>query len=164
MKDNGLTTNVLFQAEDFYEAFKRCLKEIPYESSSGKGTIVSIPAIVNGAFSLELYFNLLSKRYYPTHHLSKLFSHIDNKTRKTIIDSTLPKLNRIYQYKDSSFEDILNDIDNLFVEWRYIFNKNKQAGFFGNRINRYIPALTLLLDEISVISRKCYKDLKNIKQ
>lgn len=50
MKDNGLTTNISFQAEDFCEAFKRCLKEIPYESSSGKGTIVSIPAIVNGAF------------------------------------------------------------------------------------------------------------------
>ena len=157
MKDNGLITNILFQAEDFYEAFKRCLKEMPYESSSSKGTIVSIPAIVNGAFSLELYFKLLTKRYYRTHHLSELFLHIDNKTRKMIINNTLPKLNEIYQYKDSSFEDILNDIDDLFVEWRYIFSNNKQAGFFGNRINRYIPALTLLLDEISKISKNFFE-------
>lgn len=58
MEDYGLTTNLLFQAEDFYEAFKRYNKEMPYKSSSGDGTIVSIPAIVNGAFALELFFLL----------------------------------------------------------------------------------------------------------
>ena len=76
MEDYGLKTNILFQAEDFYETFKRCLIKIPYESSAGKGMIISIPAIVNGAFALELYFNLLSDKYHTSHHLAVIYKDI----------------------------------------------------------------------------------------
>lgn len=158
MKDYGLTTNLLFQAEDFYEAFKRCNKVMPYRSSSGDGTIVSIPAIVIGAFALELYFNYLSKKYHRSHHLAKLYSYIDEDIKIEIEERTYNKLKDIYQYKDYSFINILEDIDNLFVEWRYIFKKNKKPGFFGNGINRYIPALTILLEEVSLIAIDYKKD------
>lgn len=160
MEDYGLTTNILFQAEDFYEAFKRCNKEMPYQSSSGNGTIVSIPAIVNGAFALELYFNYLSKEYHVSHHLSELYSYIDEDIKKEIENRTIKELKSIFQYKDYSFEQIIKDMDSLFVEWRYIFDKNKSVCFFGNGINRYIPALTILLREISLFvstNKKCIR-------
>lgn len=100
MEDYGLTTNLLFQAEDFYEAFKRCNKELPYQNSSGKGTIVSIPAIVNGAFALELYFNYLSKKYHRSHHLLELYSYIDEEIRKEIEDKTFEDLKTFSSMKN----------------------------------------------------------------
>ena len=162
MDNYELTTNILFQAEDFYETFKRCLTEISYQSSSGRGTIVSIPAIVNGAFALELYFNFLSNRYHISHSLMKLYSFIPEDTKGLIKDKTYSKLKTIYQYEECSFEKILKDIDNLFVEWRYTFKKNKTQAYFGNAINRYISALEIILEEVSIISKEAFS-VYNIK-
>lgn len=110
------------------------------------------------------FFYYLCKKYHRSHHLAKLYSYIDEDIKSEIEERTYNKLKGIYQYKDYSFLIILEDIDNLFVEWRYIFKKNKKPGFFSNRINRYIPALSILLYVVTVIATNREKLVGTKKQ
>ena len=164
MEEYELQTNILLQARDFYEAFNRCIEgknQHIDENGRSVSSVVNIPAIVNGAFACELYFNCLTPCYLRSHSLLFLYSFINKDIRKQIEEQTISQIHSISQYKDFSFEDVLRDIDNSFVEWRYIFKKEHTDAFYGNRINRYIPLLSILLKSLSVVALEHYKEHEN---
>ena len=83
--DEGLQTNIIETANDFYDAFKRCNEcKNPREENGVEVTdIVTIPAIVNGCFACELYLKSLSEKYTKTsHNLYKLFKKIEANIKK----------------------------------------------------------------------------------
>lgn len=164
MGEYDLQTNILLQAQDFYEAFKRCIEgKNPRIDEDGRHTsdVVNIPAIVNGAFACELFFKCLSSQYVKSHSLLEIYSYIEKDIRDQIEQQTIDQIHTIFQYKDATFEDVLKDIDNAFVEWRYIFNEKHTDCFYGNRINRYVPLLSLLLETLSIIASNLNKQLIN---
>lgn len=154
--NEGLQTNIIETANDFYEAFKRCNKEKNFRKENGVeiADVVNIPAIVNGCFACELYFKTLLKRYSKKeHNLYKLFCCL-RKKEKELIKTKLGNLiqDSIFQYRKFTFEEILQDIGNAFVDWRYIFEEEHMPGFYGNRINRFIPALHIILANLKEIA------------
>lgn len=93
MEEYDLQTNILLQAQDFYEAFNRCIEgKNPHIDEKGRYTsfVANIPAIVNGAFACELYFNCLTPHYVKTHSLLEIYSfiaiNIRNQIEKDVTD------------------------------------------------------------------------------
>ena len=150
-------------ADDFYEAYKRCFEgKNPHKDEHGRivRDIVAIPGFVNGLFACELYFKWLLDiddkvneiKARKSHNIKELFDLLDESIKNELKEN---------DYKsDYNLEDLLSKIGKGFVEWRYIFKKNKKEGLFGNRINRYVPALTILLEEISIIAKNRYESNK----
>lgn len=52
----------------------------------------------------------------------------------------------------------------MFVKWRYIFKDEHTDVYYGNRINRYIPLLSILLKSLSIIVPKYYNKERVKKQ
>ena len=131
----SLQTNILLQADDFAEAYRRCVRcENPTIDEYGRTcySVVNIPAIVNAAFACELYMKSMITTPIVGHKLAYLFSKID-----------LTKQERIRQYVNNkfkehpvySFDRCLERATNVFVNWRYIFEKQHSDGYMGSYIN-----------------------------
>ena len=144
--------NILQQADDFYEAYRRCSKgENPRKDEFGRlcFSVVNIPAIVNAAFSIELYLKSILRTKKREHRLEILFNELDIKIREQIkktINTELSK-NNIF-----NFDDCLSHISNVFVEWRYIYEEYHTEGFYGCYINEFIMFFNLLLPILSEIA------------
>ena len=124
--------SILSVAEDFYNAYQRCLEGKNThvdESNVTVSEIVCIPAIVNGAFSIELFLKSLSplsnkELRKKKHELAELFLTLDQEDQTIIREAVEKEMN------DYSFEDGLRIINNSFTFWRYIHLK-KSYGFPG---------------------------------
>ena len=119
-------------ADDFYEAYRRCFEaKNPKVDEFGIKVyeIVSVPGFVNGLFACELYLKcLLGDKLSQisktrTHNLKSLYNKLDNDTKKILKDVQIdPK------YK---LEDLLKNIGNGFIAWRYIFEDGNEK--FGDK-------------------------------
>ena len=75
--------DILQQADDFAEAFRRCSKgENPRKDEFNRMCmdVVNIPAIVNAAFACELYLKSMLEQPWG-HKLMDLFEQLDNETK-----------------------------------------------------------------------------------
>lgn len=119
-------TSIINIADDFYYAYLRCLEgKNPTKDEYGRirYDVVNIPAIVNGAFSLELYLKSLSplskeELKQKKHSIKKLFLTLDADTQKRIRDEARNDLPCGY-----TFDKGLAIINNAFTFWRYIHAK-----------------------------------------
>ena len=134
-----LQTNILLQADDFFEAYKRCIygKNPKVEGGCTQYSVVNIPAIVNAAFACELYMKSLikEKENKQGHDLKELFDKLTNETQEQIKQFVNEKLETQPFY---SFDTLLDLAKNAFVEWRYIFEEEHTDGFMGCFINEYL--------------------------
>lgn len=145
----GCAVDQIIIADDFFEAYKRCLegKNI-HKDEYGRmvGNIVAIPAFVNGLFACELYFKyllgdkikILEKREW--HNLKKLYNVLD--------DNIKDKLKAVEFNPEYKLEDLLDDIGEGFKIWRYCFEDGNEK--FGDKhpflyteyfINTYLPTI-----------------------
>jgi len=105
-------------ASAFKKSAERSLEQRP--SPNGQIEFFIVPAVVNLAFSIELYLKfLLAKNETPDstdHNLSKLFDLLDSTIQQEIID--------LADYDKDEFELLLSKHTEAFVEWRYIHERN----------------------------------------
>lgn len=159
MERFDLNTNIIKQADDFAEAYYRCIKgENPKKVQGGVCYhVVNIPAIVNAAFACELYLKSMIFEQIQDHDLQKLFSKLDVEAQTKIKNSINAELigNPIY-----NFEMCLEKAANVFVEWRYIFEEEHTEGFYGSLINQHLTFFSLFLKNLQKEVRENYSIMK----
>jgi len=151
---NDLSTDILSQADDFAEAFYRCLKGTNFrvdEWNRAVSHIVAIPAIVNGAFACELYLKSMNPKK-GEHHLKVLYEGLEEKTKKRISSNVESKLNGAPWFKGFSYH--LSRASNTFYQWRYIFEEKHSEGFYGTFINEFIAFFSTFIKELQ---NECYE-------
>ncbi len=97
---------------NFSHAFK-CLEEIVLPDGI---QFLPVPAIVNFAFSIELFIKSILKKNnikIPKHDLMILFQKLEDNVQDEIINLT--------GYKKEQFFIFLKNNSNVFAEWRYLF-------------------------------------------
>ena len=144
---NDFDVSIINIAEDFYHAYLRCLegknRNID-EYGRIRYDVVNIPAIVNGAFSLELYLKSLSplsgkELMKKRHSIKKLFLTLDNDTQERIRDEVEKELPLDY-----TFEKGLAIINNAYTFWRYIHTKPD----LGYGLNVTLNVLSVFIEVI----------------
>ena len=118
--------SILLQADDFFEAYRHCTHgKNPRKDEYGRlsFSVVNIPAIVNAAFSCELYFKSMIGNLERNHALEDLFEQLDTDTQHYL------RKQISYEFRKNKlfdFDACLEHISNAFVE----FTKNlTQKGF-----------------------------------
>lgn len=126
-KNIPITEKIFGQATSFANAanhiYEKDLKNI---SRSPQGIA---PFVVNAAFSAELYLKCLKKTEgepSQTHTLTALYKSLPNKI-KDKINKHKKNLEPQYQVEQGAlFKEHLKNINNAFINWRYIFEKETE--------------------------------------
>ena len=145
--------NILQQADDFAEAFRRCSKgENPRKDEYNRicADVVSIPSIVNAAFACELYLKSMLDRPRG-HKLKYLFEQLDRETKlqmRNEFDASFTK-HPVYD-----FNVFLNDVSDAFVKWRYVFEESHTEGFYGCYINEFLMFFNCFLPIVKRIAHE----------
>lgn len=129
--------NILFQADDFVEAYYRCMEWKNQREENGRVcfSVVSIPAIVNASFACELYMKSLLEVIPQEHNLKRLFNLLSEEDKRIITDYVNDKFNTHPIY---SFEFCLERAADVFVNWRYIYEAEHTEAFYGSYINEFL--------------------------
>lgn len=118
-------TSIRSIADDFYNAYRRCIEGKNLHTDEDGRIIVetvNVPAIVNAAFACELYVKLLIKNKVTRgHNLSALFKRLEPKDKNTIKSSITERLER--NLLEKGFNYYLKEISNYYEYWRYIHEK-----------------------------------------
>jgi len=133
-----LQTNILMQADDFAEAYRRCIQgNSPiYGNGDTIHNVVNIPAIVNAAFACELYLKSIINKKIITHNLLDLYELLNTDIQLSIAYEVNNKLQK--RNKEYSFKSCLERASNVFEDWRYIFEEEHSNGYMGCYINEYL--------------------------
>jgi len=124
-------------ARAFKKSADRSLEEKPLPN--GQIEFLVVPAVVNLAFSIELYLKfLLVKNNISarSHDLSELFNNLDSITQQKIINST--------SYDENEFKSLLSKHKKAFIEWRYL-----------HEVNTEIEAILVFMKKLS----NCLEDI-----
>lgn len=151
--NHDFDTSITNIADDFYEAYLRCLEGKNPKVDKYNRTryeVVNVPAIVNGSFAIELYIKSMSKASKSKlkrmkHNIKDLLSTLDQSIQDEIKKEVEPKLEN-YQ----TYDDCLDGINNAFAFWRYIHTKKD----FGFGLNDTLKALPLFLNVIRAIAKR----------
>ena len=151
--NHDFDTSILNIADDFYEAYLRCSEgknPTVDEFNRTRYEVANVPAIVNGAFAMELYIKSISRvgkrqLWKKKHNLKELLLTLDQQLQDEIREAVEPKLER-YQ----TYEECLDGINNAFVFWRYIHTKQD----FGFGLNNTLKVLPIFLDVIREIAKR----------
>jgi hypothetical protein len=155
MKSKGLwreipkSESIYNQAQSFANTsaylYEKDLKSLPRNPQS------ITPFVVNAAFSAEMYLKCLQEihgQVTESHVLTALFKSLPNKV-KDKINKTSKKFENQYQIAQGIlFKEHLKNINNAFVNWRYIYEKNNE--------HVSIPQIIFVLQvlhEVSAIER-----------
>ena len=111
-----------------------------------------IPAIVNAAFSCELYFKSMLENPRG-HKLKELFEQLDRETKLQLRNEFNANFTKHPVY---NFDIFLNDISNAFVEWRYVFEEPHTEGFYGCYINEFLMFFNCFLPIVKRIAHECH--------
>lgn len=154
MVNTCFSRDIIQQADDFFEAYRRCTHgENPRKDEYGRLclSVVNIPAIVNAAFSCELYFKSIIGSKAKGHALRELFDQLDVDAQNYLrepINKEFAKNNLF------DFDVCLDHISNAFVEWRYIYEESHTEGFYGCYINEFLMFFNLLLPLLKDLAHK----------
>jgi hypothetical protein len=158
-----LDTSILLQANDFFDAYKRCIEArdpVPFDGGL-KYRSVNIPGVVNGFFALELYLKSMNPNWKSrdqrekNHLLEKLFMALPSDIQNEISSKANQKLNG-WNW-DQNFMAVMKEVSNAFVEWRYIYEEKRTKGFYGDRINKYLYFLNVVLPIFKEVATKYVK-------
>ena len=146
-------TSIIKIADDFYEAYLRCLEgknPTVDEFNRIRYEVANIPAIVNGAFAMELYIKSMSraskrKLKKKKHNIKDLLSTLDQSLQDEIRKEVESKLEKHYEY-----DKCLDGINDAFVFWRYIHTRKN----FGFGLNNTLNVLPIFLEAIRNIAKR----------
>ena len=149
----GFDTSIINIADDFYEAYLRCLEgknPTVDEFNRTRFEVVNIPAIVNGAFAIELYIKSMSplsnkELVQKKHSISKLLLTLNQSTQDEIKREVESQLEKHFKY-----DDCLKGINNAFAFWRYIHTKPD----LGFGLNNTLNVLPIFLETIRNIAKR----------
>jgi hypothetical protein len=86
------------------------------------------PFVVNAAFSIELYLKAIAQKHGAAlrgHELTKLYKALPSKAR-TEIEAVIPRCASSRSLGEPpNFVSYLKNLNNTFVEWRYIYESEK---------------------------------------
>ena len=136
-------------ADDFYEAYLRCL-EGKNKTSDGNVTsyeVVNVPAIVNGAFAIELYIKSMSRLINEQlknkrHSVKALLKTLEPSIRKEIREEVELRLDN-----NQAYNECLECINDAFVFWRYVHTENG----FGFGLNKTLNYLNVFISAIKMV-------------
>lgn len=151
--DENIKRNLLLQAEEFEKAYKRCARgENPYKDETGRIVYhaVNLPAVVNAAFSCELYLKFLIGSTYSGHDLEQLFQRLDPKLQNEIRDEVASEI----QGYPLSFDEFLKRAKDVFKKWRYLYEESHTDTYLSVYVNEYLIFLPLL---INALKRRAYE-------
>ncbi len=145
--------NIIRQADDFAEAYRRCMEGKTPKKENGRlcFSVVSIPAIVNASFACELYMKSLLEKKPQEHNLWQLFNLLSERDKRIIKEYVDDKLNTHPIY---SFEFCLERVADVFVNWRYIYEKEHTDGFYGSYINEFLMFFEHLMCILQKLTRE----------
>lgn len=139
--------SILDIANDFHEAYKRCVKgESTHFDEYGRTVqnVVNVPAIVNGAFACELYIkSMLPSDDSWGHNLYELFYELPDNLQSLI----KAEIECLVCHKDLTCECILNNLSEAFVFWRYIHEKPDFGKFGLNDTLKVLPILLFVFEK-----------------
>ena len=146
-------TSILNIADDFYNAYLRCLEgknPTTDEFNRTRYETVNVPAIVNGAFAMELYIKSVShvgkrKLKEKKHNIKDLLSTLDQSLQDEFRKEIESKLEKRYEY-----DKCLDGINDAFVFWRYIHTRKN----FGFGLNNTLIVLPIFLETIRSIAKR----------
>jgi hypothetical protein len=125
-------------ASAFKKSAERSLERRPLPNWQIESFIV--PAVVNLAFSIELYLKfLLAKNKIPSHKLLGLFNSLDPSIKQDIINLT--------NYDKDEFEELLKKHSEAFVEWRYIYERNISINVDLEFMRKLIECIESIADQ-----------------
>lgn len=152
----GFDNSIISIAEDFYLAYSRC-REGKNGHLDERGIYceecVNVPAIVNGAFAIELFLKSMTNK--RGHSLKELFLSLDVNDQTAIRSEVEPHL-----FNDYSFEDALNVIDSAFLFWRYLHEKDNN----GPGLNVTINILPEFLETIRKLAKNRWEENHKTKE
>lgn len=100
--------------------YERGLKKQPTKGAS------IVPFVVNSAFAIELYFKALARKHDVTlrgHELLNLYTALPKKALVEI-EMAIPGCANDRKIVSPNFVGYIQELNNAFVIWRYIFEKS----------------------------------------
>lgn len=86
------------------------------------------PFVVNSAFSIEVYLKTihqLSGKLVKGHKLRAIYDSLPIEQQSKILDAA-KRFSRDFRIKDyNEFPNYITELDNAFVEWRYLYEKER---------------------------------------
>ena len=111
-----------------------------------------IPIIVNLAFSIELFLKSMLDSPWG-HDLEKLFMQIDDNEKNAILQLTIKQAQQLEpDFKESDFGDSLRRNKLAFEDWRYFYQRGKNANIFF--LLSFATALHNILSMVMVFGKK----------
>lgn len=108
-------TSITRQARSFEKATRALIEE--------KSIELTVPYIVNGCFCIELLLKALLIKHtgkQSGHKLKNLYQLLPYKVKSSLND-------RFFSVKFKPLENALLDLNNTFVEWRYMHEKTETS-------------------------------------
>ncbi len=117
-----------------------------------KDAYIFIPIIVNLAFSIELFLKSMLENPWG-HDLEKLFMKINDNERNAILQLTIKQAQQYEpDFKESDFWDSLKRNKVAFEDWRYFYQRGKNADIFF--LLSFATALHNILSMVMVFGKK----------
>ncbi len=126
-------------ASAFKKSAERSLEPRPLPNGEFESPIV--PAVVNLAFSIELYLKYLlakNKKQCRGHKLLDLFNSLYPTVKQEIIKLT--------EYDEEEFKILLNKHTEAFVEWRYLHEQNESININIEFMRKLIDCLESIVN------------------
>lgn len=92
---------------------------------------------------MELYFKSLLQKKVREHELKLLFNRLPEEIRGEIDFSVNSQLAKSYCRK--SFKEYLENLNLVFIDWRYIHEQDFSGKYKFDKINEYLQFLKILL-------------------
>lgn len=127
--------SIIRQARSFEKATRTLIEE--------KSIELTVPYIVNGCFCIELLLKALLIKYTTKktiHSLNNLYQLLPDKIKNSLND-------RFFAIKFEPLEKALLNLDNVFVEWRYMYEKAETSIVSIGIILTIIDVLFLELEQ-----------------
>lgn len=94
--------------------------------NSEKDMYATIPAIVNLAFSIELFLKCMLDEKVRGHDLNKLFHSLPDNDRNAIMQLTITHMKTWgFECDEKDFWNYLDKNKLVFKEWRYFYQRGK---------------------------------------
>lgn len=122
----GCDINLLDTANNYYEAYKRCIRG---EKIDDKIYFVAIPAFSNGFFACELYLkHILANNgiNIKGHALMILFKHLPKDMQTWLENMYFKNESEFLASYDIKFNDLLEAVSGGFEFWRFIYEDDNK--------------------------------------
>lgn len=147
-----IDTRIVNEATAFFNLGKQEYLKHGNSINAEEDAYIIIPIIVNLAFSIELFLKSMLENPWG-HDLEKLFMKINDNERNAILQLTIKQAQQLEpDFKESDFWDSLKRNKVAFEDWRYFYQRGKNADIFF--LLSLATALHNILSMVMVFGKK----------